>query len=104
MEFVCKMFPGFISLGTLEEIQILTELRCELDGSSSCQCTTTLYGENEGTLKNCRILQQLRIVLADSRSDVPFGRLSFLGPASEKNGTELVLISRTEFGTRLLNK
>ena len=50
-------------------------------GSSSCQCTTTLYGENEETQKNAVwILLQLRMVLADSCWDVGH----FWGRGSEK--------------------
>ena len=41
------------------------------EGSSSCQCTTTFYGENEETQQNVRrILLKLRVILADSRSNV----------------------------------
>ena len=50
-------------------------------GSSSCQCTKTLHGENEETQNNVsRILLLSRIMLADSCWYV--GHL--LGPGSEK--------------------
>ena len=64
------------------------------EGSSSCQCTTTLYGENEETQKN------VRRILADSRSDV--GHVWDLD--QRRNGTELILINQMENGTRLLNE
>ena len=56
MEFEWKVLPGFTTLNILEEIQkIMTELQCEPEqfkGSSSCQCSTTLNGENKKTLTN----------------------------------------------------
>ena len=71
------------------------------EGSSSCQGTKTLYRENEETQKNARrILLQLRIMLADSRSDVGH----FWDMDQRRNGTELFLISQMDSGTRLLNE
>ena len=57
MGFVWKIFQGFTTLGILEEIQkMMTQKKVNLTssptGSSSCQCTTTLFGENEETQKN----------------------------------------------------
>ena len=58
MEFEWTIFQGFTTLGILEEIQqMMTELLCEpeqlsTEGSSSCQCATTLYGENKETQEN----------------------------------------------------
>ena len=70
-------------------------------GSSSCSCTTTSYGENKETQKSVRTFQlKLRIMLADSRSDVGlFGDLD-----QRRKGTELALINQKEIGTKLLNK
>ena len=71
------------------------------EGSSSCQCSTTLYGENEETPKNVlRILLQLRIMLADSCLDV--GHVWDLDQRG--SGTELALINQTAIGTRLLKE
>ena len=59
------------------------------EGSSSCQCTTTLHGENEETQKNVRrILLQLRIMLADSCSDV--------GHFLDLDGTEFILSDKPD--------
>ena len=53
-------------------------------GSSSCQCTTTLYGENEETQKSVRKIQlTLRIILADSRAGIGH----FWGLDQGRNGT-----------------
>ena len=56
MELEWKVRPGFTTLNILEEIQkIMTESQCEPEqfkGSSSCQCSTTLNGENKETLTN----------------------------------------------------
>ena len=57
MEFEWTIFQGFTTLGILEEIQhMMTEKNVNMSsskaGPSSCQCFTTLYGENEETQKN----------------------------------------------------
>ena len=60
-------------------------------GSSSCQCTLTLYGENEETKKNVlRILFKLQSMLEDSRRDI--GGVGCLDP--KRNGMEPILINR----------
>ena len=70
-------------------------------GSSSCQCTATLYGENEETQKGVNIIhRQLRIMLADSLAVV--GHSWDLG--QKRNDTEPTLINPTEPGTKLPNK
>ena len=50
--------------------------------SSSCQCTTTLYGENEETQKSLRKPG----IVANYVRRFPRGRWSFLGLGSEKKG------------------
>ena len=78
MELEWKIFPGFTTLGILEEIQnFMTEQRC-------CE-------------KNS-------VTVANYARRFPRGRWSFLGPGSEKNGAELNLMNQTEIGTKLLNK
>ena len=53
MEFEWKIFPGFTTLGILEEIEnFMTELQCEPE-----QFKTTLYGENDETQKSVRQFQ-----------------------------------------------
>ena len=50
-------------------------------GSSSCQCTTTLNGEQKETKKDVNTIhRQLRIM----RSQIPRDHWSFLGPGSEE--------------------
>ena len=49
MEFEWKIFPAFTTVGILNEIQQMMEnysvnQRTSQAGSSSCQCSTTLYG------------------------------------------------------------
>ena len=83
-----KIFPGLSTLGM------------NLSRSSSCQCTTTLYGEKEETQKIVLwILFQFRSLLADSCSDV--GHVWYLDQG--RNGTEFLLRNQMETGTRLLN-
>ena len=85
MEFEWTNFPGFTTLQILDEIQKMMTERVNQsnskEGSSSCQCTMTLVGENEETKKFVlRMLSELLSMLEDSREDT--GR--FLGPGSEK--------------------
>ena len=49
MKFEWKIFPGFTTLGSLEETQIfVSDLQCEsVQFTSSCQCTTTLTGKDK---------------------------------------------------------
>ena len=50
-------------------------------GSTSCQCTTTLYGENKETQKS----GGKSVTVANYARRFPLGRWSFLGPGLEKN-------------------
>ena len=71
-EFEWKEFPGITTLDLLEKIQsLMRDLQREPEhsqkGSSSCQCTTTLRGEQKETKKDVNTThRQLRIMLADS--------------------------------------
>ena len=76
-------------------------LSCSEKGSSSCQCTTTLYGENEETQKKC---ETNSVTDANYAPRFPFGRWSFWDLDQRRNGTELILINQMEIGTRLLNE
>ena len=70
------------------------------DGLSSCQCTTTLYGEKEKTENYIlRIPQFSQIMREDSRTGIDW---SFLGPGSGKNGTEFIRTNRIENGIETL--
>ena len=69
------------------------------EGSSSCQCTMTLYGENEETKRRVlRIVSKLRSMLEVSRKDI--GRFWGLDP--KRNGMEPILTNRMENGMKLL--
>ena len=69
------------------------------EGSSSCQCTLTLYGENEETKQIVlRILFRLESMLEDSRRDV--GGFGGLDP--KRNGMEPILINRMENWIKLM--
>ena len=71
MEFDWKMLPGFTTFGLLEKIQKLWKIdsvnqSSSMARSSSCQCSTTLYGVKKEMRRNVKIiLVQLRIMLAD---------------------------------------
>ena len=67
------------------------------EGSSSCQCITTLNVVNKAIDKIVlRILLMLRIMLANSRKDI--GR--FMGLDQKRNGTELTDTNPMENGTK----
>ena len=82
-----KSFQDSLYWAFLKEIRkFMTELQCELEssskeGSSSCQCTTTLYEENEETQKNVRWNS---VTVANYARRFLLGRWSFLGTGSEK--------------------
>ena len=86
VEFEWKNFPGFTTLQILAEIQnMITEKNVSLsnfwDESSSCQCTTTLYGERKRSTELCTA--NPKTVTGYARR-FAHGHRSFLGPGSEK--------------------
>ena len=84
-EFEWKIFPGITALGLLEKIQSLM-------GSSSCQCTTTLFGEQKEMQKDVNTIhRQLRIILVNSLTVIG---LSW-GLDHKRNGTALTLADAT---------
>ena len=96
-----EKFPRIHYIGTLDEIQKMMSVNRSnsKEGSSSCQCTMTLIGENEGTrIIVLRMLSEVLSVLEDSRKDV--GRLWGLDP--RRNGTEPMSTNLMENGTKLL--
>ena len=67
-------------------------------GSSSCQCTTTLNGEQKETQKDVNTIHRhLRIVLVNSLAVIG---LSW-GLDQKRNVTELTLANPTDLGTKL---
>ena len=80
-EFEWKIFPGFTTLDILEEIQqflwkiYIANLSSSTTGSSSCQCTTTLYGEKRKHGKVCSKFYYN----CEIRSQIPLRLLVFLG-------------------------
>ena len=69
------------------------------EGSSSCQCTMTLVGQNEEKKKiELRKLSELPSITEDSRKDV--GRFWDLDP--RRNGTDPIPKNRMENGIKLL--
>ena len=99
-------FPGFTALGILEEKQtFMTEVQCEPEQFKDRIIFMSMYndivwGERGNTVKiYLRIMLRLRIMLADSCSDV--GHVWCLD--QRRIGTELTLINQMETGIRLLN-
>ena len=71
-----------------------------MQGSSSCQCTTTLYDKKEEIQNDVNTIhRELRMMLAGSLQVV--GHSWDLG--QKRNGTEPTLINPTESGTKLPN-
>ena len=77
MEFEWTIFPGFTTLGILDEIQKNIWLNQSVnrsnskEGSSSRQWKMTLTGENEETKKIVlRMLSESLSMLEDSREDI----------------------------------
>ena len=66
--------------------------------SSSCQCATTLNGEQKETQKDVNTIhRQLRIMLADSLAVIGL----YWGLDQKKSGTELTLTDLTDHGINL---
>ena len=97
-----KNVSRLTTLGILDEIQkMMTESKCEPEqfkGSSSCQCTMILIGQNEETKKiELRTLPELLSMLEESRMDI--GHFQGLDP--RRNGTEPVSTNLMENGRKL---
>ena len=106
MEFEWKIFPGFTTLGILEEIQFffMENFQCEPGQLRGTILFMSMYNdiicENEET-ENCEMNS---VTVANYARRLLLGRWTFLGPGSEKNGTQLILRNQMETGTRLLNE
>ena len=104
MGFEWKNFPGFTTLGILDEIQkMMTESRCEPEQRKGRIIIMSMKidseWENKGTEKLVlRILLMLQIMLENSRKGI--GRFSGLDP--KRSGTELTYMNLMENGTKLL--
>ena len=100
-EFEWKMFPGFTTLGILEEIQkILTESQCEPEQFKGRIIFVSLHNDTRKHRNmyyefcySCELCSQ---ILART-----FGHFCDLDP--RRSGTELILKNQMETGTRLLN-
>ena len=100
MEFEWKIFPGFTTLGILEEIQkIMKELQCETVPFKDRIIFMSMYNDilwrARGNTEKC---VQNSITIAKYARRFPRGRLSFLGLGSEK---EWYGTYQTETGTEL---
>ena len=98
MAFEWKNFTGFTTMGILEEIhKLMTELQCETEQFKGRIIFMSMYndivwgerGNPEKCVKNCITVAKY------ARKFLP-GHWSFLGP-----GSKLILINRTENGTKL---
>ena len=74
MEFEWKIFPGFTTLGILEEIQkIMTEIPCEAEHFTDRIIFMSMYNDivwrEQGNTEKCEFYHlQLRIMLGDFRA------------------------------------
>ena len=106
MEFEWKIFPGFITLGILEEIQkLMTGVQCEPETFKDRIIFMSLYNDilwwTPGNHENW--MAKSRNVAACANK-FPQGCWSFWDLDQRRSGTELVQINQTEIGTRLLNE
>ena len=107
MEFEWTIPQGLTTLGILEENKkMITELHSvnlssSKEGSSSCQCTTTLYRENEETQEKC-IMNS--VTVSNYARRFLLGRWSFWEPGSEKKWYGTYSVNKTEIGTKLLSE
>ena len=100
------MFTGFTTFGLLEQIQeFMKEQKCDPEQVKGriifmSMFTDILWGEKGNEEKWKSIAHEV----ADYARRFPRGQWSFLGPGSEKSGTELTLTNLMEFVTKLLRK
>ena len=104
MEFEWKMFQGFTTSDLLTQIQEFMKAKIVIQssskaGPSSCQCSTTLYGEKKEMNKNIKVMvMKLRIIFA--------GFLAVIGHSwdldQKRSGPELTLTNLMVIGTQLL--
>ena len=83
-EFEWKIFPGFTTLGLLEQIQKLMEdLKCELTHSESkiSMYNDIAWDEKKRNQERC---EHNSLTVADYARKFPRDHWSFLGPGSEK--------------------
>ena len=106
MEFERKIFPGFITLGILEEIQkIMIELQWEPEQFKGRIFFMSLYNDKEWRERgNTETCETNAVTVANYARRFPHGRWSFWGPGSEKKWYGSFVIRRMELGTELLNK
>ena len=83
MEFGWEIFPGFSTVGILNQIQqMMGELQCEPQaGSSSSQCLTTLYGIQKEMMN---LHENNSKTIRKYAERFPRSHWSFPGPGSEK--------------------
>ena len=105
MEFEWKIFQDLLHWAFSKRFKVfMIELKCEPELFEGRIIFMPMYidiiwVERGNTEKVRQILLQLRIMLADSRSDV--GHFWVLD--QRRNGAELILINKMENATRLLN-
>ena len=90
MEFEWKLFPGFTTLGILEEGQkFMTKLQFKVRIIFTSMYIDIVWRER-GSTEKC---EKKSVTVANyARTD------------QRRNGAELIRVNQMEFGTRLLNK
>ena len=95
--FEWKIFPGFTTLGFLEEIQnLVKDPHCEPEQFNDKIIFMSMHNdivwEEQGNTEKC---ENNSVTVANYASRFPRGLWSFLGHGSERNGTEVTLINQT---------
>ena len=101
-EFEWKIFPGFTTLGLLEETQkFMEDLQCEPEQFNDRIMFMSMYNDiawgEQGNTERCEYNSR---TIANYARRFPRGRWSFLGLGSTRNGTELTLTNPTDLGTK----
>ena len=94
----------YIGHSRRDSIFLMENFQCEPGQLRGTILFMSMYNdiicENEET-ENCEMNS---VTVANYARRLLLGRWTFLGPGSEKNGTQLILRNQMETGTRLLNE
>ena len=100
MEFEWKIFPGFTAVGILNEMpQMMGKVQCEPENFTGRIIFMSMFndivwdaeGHDELCVNNSKKIKEYA-------ERFPRGHWCFLGPKSEKSGTELTMANQMDLG------
>ena len=98
MEFEWKIFPGFTAVGILNNIlQMMGELRCDPENFTGKIIFMSMFNDIVWDAKgNDELCVNNSKTVKEYAERFPRGHWCFLGPGSERSGTELTMANQTD--------